>query len=164
MYYFAYGSNMSTSRLRERVPSAEALGCFALGGHDLRFHKSSKDGSGKCDAYFTKITVDIIYGVLYKIDPKEKPALDKAEGLGYGYNQKEITVTASDGSLITAITYVATKIDNNLKPYSWYVNHVLVGAREASLPPQYIEVKIATILAIEDSDKERDMRQRAIHS
>ena len=103
MHYFAYGSNMSTSRLRERVPSAEALGCFALGGHDLRFHKPSKDGSGKCDAYLTKNAVNIIYGVLFKIDPKEKPALDKAEGLGYGYNQKEITVTASDGSLVTAV-------------------------------------------------------------
>ncbi|EKB83979.1 TPA: gamma-glutamylcyclotransferase [Klebsiella pneumoniae] len=164
MYYFAYGSNMSTSRLQERVPSAEALGCFALGGHDLRFHKSSKDGSGKCDAYLTKNTFDIIYGVLFKIDPKEKPALDKAEGLGYGYNQKEITVTDSDGSLVTAITYVATKIDNNLKPYSWYVNHVLVGAREALLPAKYIEEKIASIETIEDSDKERDMKQRAIHS
>ncbi|HCT3489993.1 gamma-glutamylcyclotransferase [Klebsiella variicola] len=164
MYYFAYGSNMSTSRLRERVPSAEALGCFALGGHDLRFHKPSKDGSGKCDAYLTKNAVNIIYGVLFKIDPKEKPALDKAEGLGYGYNQKEITVTASDGSLVTAVTYVATKIDNNQKPYSWYVNHVLVGAREASLPPQYIEEKIASIESIEDSNRERDMKQRAIHS
>jgi gamma-glutamylcyclotransferase len=53
MYYFAYGSNMSLSRLRERVPSAEAVGCFSLNGHDLRFHKLSKDGSGKCDAFFT---------------------------------------------------------------------------------------------------------------
>ncbi|HEJ9692918.1 gamma-glutamylcyclotransferase [Proteus mirabilis] len=164
MYYFAYGSNMSTSRLQERVPSAEALGCFVLVGHDLRFHKSSKDGSGKCDAYLTQNTDDIIYGVLFKIDPKEKPALDKAEGLGYGYNQKEITVTASDGSLVTATTYVATKIDDNLKPYSWYVNHVLVGARDALLPEQYIQEKIASIEAIEDSNKERDMKQRAIHS
>lgn len=155
---------MSTSRLRERVPSAESLGCFVLGEHDLRFHKSSKDGSGKCDAFLTSNTVNIIYGVLFKIDPKEKSALDKAEGVGYGYNEKEIVVTASDGSLVTAITYVATKIDNSLRPYSWYVNHVLVGAKEASLPPDYIEEKIVSIESIEDSDKERDMKQRAIHS
>lgn len=164
MYYFAYGSNMSTSRLQKRVPSAMALGCYALSGHDLRFHKSSKDGSGKCDAYSTKNELDIIYGVLFKIDPKEMPALDKAEGLGLGYDQKEITVTDSDGSLVTAVTYVATNIDNNKKPYSWYVNHVLVGAKEASLPLKYIEEKIASIDSIEDSDKERDMKQRAIHN
>lgn len=134
MYYFAYGSNMSTSRLRERVPSAEALGCYALDEHDLRFHKSSKDGSGKCDAYFTSDPKDVIYGVLFKINPAEKSALDRVEGLGHGYDVKEITVTAHDGTRVTATTYVATQIDMKLKPYSWYVNHVLVGAKEAVLP------------------------------
>ena len=164
MHYFAYGSNMSASRLRERVPSAEALGCFALNGHDLRFHKSSKDGSGKCDAYLTQYDGNIIYGVLYKIDPMEKLALDKAEGLGHGYDQKEITVTASDGSSVAAITYVATNIDGSLKPYSWYLNHVLVGAKEASLPSEYVEEKIKLIESVEDRDKVRDAKQRAIHN
>jgi hypothetical protein len=97
------------------------------------------------------------------MDPKEKLALDNAEGLGYGYEQKEITVTGQDATSVTAITYMATKIDENLKPYSWYLNHVLVGAKEASLPSDYIEEKIASIEAIEDSDKERDAQQRAIH-
>lgn len=164
MHYFAYGSNMSLSRLRERVPSAEAVGCFVLAGHDLRFHKSSKDGSGKCDAYFTSDSEDIIYGVLFKIDPNEKSALDKAEGLGYGYAEKEVTVRAHDDSSIVATTYIATNIDENLKPYSWYVNHVLVGAAEASLPSGYIEAKINSVNAVEDSDRERDAKQRAIHS
>lgn len=164
MYYFAYGSNMSLSRLRERVPSAETVGCFTLSHHDLRFHKSSKDGSGKCDAFFTSDSESVIYGVLFKIDPAEKPALDRAEGLGYGYKAKEVTVTAHDQTPITATTYVATKIDKKLKPYSWYVNHVLIGAKEASLPQSYIDTKIASIEAIEDSGKERDTKQRAIHS
>tara|TARA_R110002073_G_scaffold44540_1_gene123402 strand:+ start:9674 stop:10168 length:495 start_codon:yes stop_codon:yes gene_type:complete len=164
MHYFAYGSNMSLSRLRERAPSAEALGCFALNGHDLRFHKSGKDGSAKCDAYFTADTGDVIYGVLFKIDPGEKHVLDKAEGLGHGYDEKDVTVTAHDGSWITATTYVATEISDNLKPYSWYLKHVLVGAREASLPSDYIRLKITSVEAVEDSDKERDSKQRAIHS
>lgn len=164
MHYFAYGSNMSLSRLRERVPSAEPVGCFALNGHDLRFHKPSKDGSGKCDAFFTSDTSNVTYGVLFKIAPSEKSALDKAEGLGYGYDEQEVTVTAHDGSSKMATTYVATNIDENLKPYSWYVNHVLIGAREASLPSVYIEAKITSVKAVEDSDKERDAKQRAIHS
>ena len=37
--YFAYGSNMSLVRLRERVPSAERLGVFILAEYQLRFHK-----------------------------------------------------------------------------------------------------------------------------
>ena len=155
---------MSLSRLRERVQSAEILGRFTLNQHDLRFHKSSKDGSGKCDAFFTADSVSVIYGVLFNIDPAEKSALDKAEGLGYGYKSKEVTVTAQDGISVTATTYVATNINKSLKPYSWYVNHVLVGAREASPPQDYIDSKITSVEAVEDSNKERDAKQRAIHS
>ncbi len=164
MHYFAYGSNMSLSRLRERVPSAEILGCFTLNNHDLRFHKSSKDGSGKCDAFFTSDSDSVIYGVLFRIDPAEKSALDRAEGLGYGYETKEVTVTARDGTSVTAITYVATKIDKNLKPYSWYVNHVLIGAKESSLPQDYIDSRITSVEAVEDYDRDRDAKQRAIYS
>lgn len=164
MHYFAYGSNMSVSRLRERVPSALSLGCHSLKEHDLRFHKASIDGSGKCDAYFTSNAADIIYGALFKIDPTEKSALDKAEGLGYGYEVKEVLVSMMDGSLIRATTYVATKTDETLKPYSWYLNHVLIGARETSLPFDYIQRKMNSVEAIEDQDRQRDVTQRAIHN
>lgn len=164
MYYFAYGSNMSVARLRERVPSADPLGCYILKEHDLRFHKSSKDGSGKCDAYFTSNSEDNIFGALFEIAPRQKRALDKAEGLGYGYEDKEVTVIAGDGSLVKAVTYVAIIIDETLKPYSWYLNHVLIGASETSLPAEYIQRKIKAIEAIEDNDKERDRKQREVHS
>jgi len=87
-----------------------------------------------------------------------------SSGLRYGYDEKEVTVIAHDGSSITATTYIATNIDENLKPYSWYVNHVLVGANETSLPQDYIETKINSVEAVEDSNKERDAKQRAIHS
>ena len=49
MLYFAYGSNMLTERLKARVSSATPIGKANLSDHGLRFHKKSKDGSGKCD-------------------------------------------------------------------------------------------------------------------
>ena len=164
MHYFAYGSNMSLSRIRDRVPSAIPIGCHSLNEHDLRFHKSGSDGSAKCDAYYTSNVDDVIYGALFKIDPNEKSALDRAEGLGYGYKLSEVVVTAQDGTSINAVTYVASRIDETLKPYSWYMNHVLTGARETLLPGAYIELKIRSVEVIEDSDRERDAKQRAIHS
>ena len=164
MYYFAYGSNMSLVRLKERVPSAELLGCCSLRRHDLRFHKISKDGSGKCDAFFTSNREDIIYGALFRIDASEKPNLDKAEGLGYGYTEKLVTVIDDNGNSVEAITYIAAKIDETLRPYSWYVNHVLVGAKETSLPTDYIQEKIRDIGVDEDTDKERDSKERAMYS
>ncbi len=49
--YLAYGSNMSTARLRKRMPSCKPLGIATLPGHALRFHKRSMDKSGKCNAF-----------------------------------------------------------------------------------------------------------------
>ena len=154
---------MSIARLRGRTPSAAPLGSYALKEHDLRFHKSSEDGSGKCDAFYTGDRCDVVYGVLFEIYAGEKPALDTAEGLGHGYDQKNVTVLAVDGSSVESLTYIATKTDVNLKPYSWYLNHVLVGAHEILLPENYIETRISSVESIQDTNKERDAEQRAIH-
>ena len=155
---------MSASRLQERVPSAKRIGLYFLKAHDLRFHKiSKKDGSGKCDAYFTNKANDIVMGTLFEISPDEKVTLDKAEGLGYGYNEKEVVLKSEAGDEVKAITYYATKIDKSFKPYSWYLNHVLIGAKESQLPIEYID-KIQSTESIEDKDKDRDARERAIHS
>lgn len=164
MKYFAYGSNMSISRLRMRTPGAFALGLHSLKGHDLRFHKFGKDGSGKCDAFYTGDNRDIVFGALFEIQSGEKPALDRAEGLGYGYRERSVAVLASDGSSLEAMTYIATDIDEQLKPFSWYLNHVIVGAAETQLPDDYVQLKINAIEAIRDPDIERDAQERAIHS
>ncbi|WP_394176546.1 gamma-glutamylcyclotransferase family protein [Thalassotalea litorea] len=163
MYYFAYGSNMSISRLGARVPSAKAIGTCTLAKHDLRFHKASHDGSGKCDAHFTGEDYDKIYGVLFDIDPAEKPNLDWVEGVGKGYDIKEVVITDSSGQKLSAFTYVATDIDATMLPYFWYRNHVLIGAKEANLPSSYVDRKISSINAIDDPDLVRNAREFAIH-
>jgi len=162
MKYFAYGSNMSLARLKERVPSAVRVGTFSLGRHSLRFHKSSKDGSGKCDAFQTSNPKDSVIGALFEIDKREKKALDKAEGLGYGYEEKIVEVQSSTGELVEATTYYATRINSSLKPYSWYLYHVIVGARETNVPEAYFNY-IQAFESIEDTNTKRDSAQRAIY-
>jgi predicted AAA+ superfamily ATPase len=49
LHYFAYGSNMLSTRLIARAPSARAAGLGSVAGMSLQFHKTSTDGSGKCD-------------------------------------------------------------------------------------------------------------------
>src|SRR4030081_95179 len=69
--YFAYGSNMLTARLRERVPSAAAIGIGKLVAHALRWDKRSwQGGSGKCDAEATSRNDDVVWGVLFELDPE----------------------------------------------------------------------------------------------
>ncbi len=160
--YFAYGSNMSTARLRERMPSCEPLGVATLSGHALRFHKRSKDGSGKCNALATG-EEDKVIGVLFSFDPAERAKLDKAEGAGKGYDGATVTVINNKGHRRKVLTYLAAAdhIEDSLKPYDWYMDFVLAGATEHGLPPEYITRDIRSAEAIEDSNESRAARERA---
>ena len=161
--YFAYGSNMSVQRLKARVPSAKPFGIGTLDDHRLMFRKKSKrDCSAKCD-----IAPDIgstVLGVLFKIDPGEEKALDGAEGLGKGYCKKDVDVSDARGRHVRAFTYCADSkhIQATLRPYTWYVKHVLAGAEEAKLPKWYID-DLKKVEAVVDPDPDREKRELAIY-
>jgi len=162
MFYFSYGSNMSWKRLRARVPSAEKIGTGILDQHLLRFHKSGRDKSAKCDAYHSGDPEHRVVGVLYKIHPDEKPALDEVEGVGSGYEIKDVVISQENGIPVEAFTYYATDVDADLKPFDWYRQHVLIGAREHNLPDEYVEA-IEVIEFVEDNNAERRARELSIY-
>src|SRR6266481_4011836 len=147
--YFAYGSNMLTARLRERVPSAAAIGIGQLVGHALRWDKRSwRDGSGKCDAEATDRQDEVVWGVVFELDAEDKPALDEAEGLGAGYMEKTVHVL-TDAGPVTAVTYCATDKDAKLRPYHWYKALVIAGAREHGLPASY-RSRLELVITVSD--------------
>jgi len=162
MLYFSYGSNMSTLRLRTRVPSACAVAVGRLHKHRLKFHKKSKDNSGKCDAECTNKEMDVVYGVVFEITDSEKPKLDKHEGLNDGYEEKSVSIYTEDGKELKAVTYYASNIDSKLKPYDWYKEHVVRGAKEHYLPLEYIKLLVA-VESVADSDQERHKRELLIY-
>jgi hypothetical protein len=162
MNYFAYGSNMLLPRLRQRSPCAQLLGIAHLPGHVLRFHKAGMDNSGKCDAFFTGLVSDRVIGVLFEISVNGKELLDRIEGLGFGYEEKLVRVVDAVGEEVEAFTYYATAIDMGRAPFHWYKQHVLIGAREAGLPREYIEA-IERVDAVEDSNSARASRELGIY-
>jgi cation transport regulator ChaC len=162
VYYFAYGSNMSVRRLRQRVASARPLGRALLERHDLRFHKTGRDHSGKCDAFFTDRPRDAIYGVVYRLAPADKLLLDRIEGLGAGYDEKRVRVALANGGELEAVTYVATHLDSRLQPFCWYKTHVLAGARDAALPAAYVN-RIRAVDVRRDPNRRRRAREEAVH-
>ena len=152
---------MCSQRLQQRVTSANSLGVGTLRLHKLTFHKvSKKDGSGKCDI-FASDTHEVI-GVLFRIDPAEKPKLVKFEGLGKGYNEKEVEIITKNGQAITAFTYYATDIDPTLNPFTWYLRHVIEGAKDCNLPESYIKM-LETVEAVRDPDFERERKELEIY-
>lgn len=153
---------MSTPRLTDRVPSARAVTVARLHKHKLKFHKKSKYGSGKCDAEFTNDAEDVVYGVVFQISAAEKPELDRKEGLRNGYEEKNVSVIAQNGETLDAVTYYATSTDSSLKPYDWYKEHVIRGAREHGLPPEYIAT-IDAINSMPDPDNKRHEKELSIY-
>ncbi len=140
--YFAYGSNMSTTRLAnaDRAPTAVPLGRARLHGHLLKFHKRSRDGSSKADARWTGLPTDVVEGVVFRISEQDRRCLDHAEGRGNGYIAVTATVKAVvDGHPMDTLAYVATAdAVAQLPPYGWYIQHVLDGATEHGLPEPYV--------------------------
>lgn len=150
---FAYGSNMPTARIRARCPSAVAMGVAELRGYELRWHKISNDGSGKADIVQSDAEGVSVFGVLYRISPDDKAALDSAEGLGHGYKEVEVVVLHKDAA--TSVTaYKATNTNPNLKPYTWYKALAAFGAKEHKLPHPYI-AHIEAVVAVEDPQEDR---------
>lgn len=159
--YYAYGSNMFCKRFKDRISSAKVIGIGILHNHRLAFHKISEDGSGKCDVVPSES--DTVYGIVFEINKKQKTKLDRLEGLGKGYAEKTVVVELMEsGETICAVTYYATNIDPKLKPYTWYKKHVLTGATEAKLPPDYI-TDIKNVQTDKDPDKKREAKELRIY-
>lgn len=162
LHVFAYGSNLNTQRMRTRVPSAKPIASGYVGHRQLVFHKRSEDGSAKADAVFTAVSTDRLWGVVYRLQSEEKPALDRHEFLGVGYDQEEVNVVVEDGSL-TAWMYVARRsaIDPALLPYSWYLDYIIHGANEHQLPDSHIDC-LMDFESLADPDSTRHARNRRL--
>ncbi len=146
---------MLSSRIKNRIDSYKGVGIGYIENYSLRFHKKSKDTSGKADAFLTGNTEDKIWGVIGEIDEESKKTLDKIEDLSKGYNLKNITITTDKG-IENAIIYVADEnyIDSKLIPFDWYKEFVLRGSIENSLPGDYIN-SIKEIPCKKDTDSKR---------
>ena len=131
--YFAYGSNMKTSQLQSRVPSAKALGRARLLGKRLACNKKSIDGSAK--ANLETSPGDVVWGVLFQIDLSE---LGKLDGVEVGYQREEVRILDEDGNPLKAHTYISNKLTDDPVLHDRYKQLIIDGAREHHLPEEYI--------------------------
>ena len=134
--YFAYGSNLHPARLFERAPSSELVGVAALDGHALHFHKRADDTSGKCDVVVEPAAT--VYGALFRLAEADLGGLDAAES---GYERALVRVRALPrGETAEAWVYRARpdRVVAALRPFGWYRDLVVAGARFHGLPAAYV--------------------------
>ncbi|MCA1773841.1 MAG: gamma-glutamylcyclotransferase [Halomonas sp.] len=161
MLCFAYGSNMSSQRLAARIP-ARFVTTARLPAYRLAFHQRSRDGSGKCDIVPAS-EQSAVYGVIWEVDSHHKQTLDSYEGLNVAYEETWLTVTDLEGhGEVEVQAYVGKKAAMGMRPYTWYVHHVLSGAREHNLPAAYIRA-LENIDAKNDPDTKRHELEMVVH-
>lgn len=88
-YYLAYGSNLNTTQMKFRCPTARIIGKGVIPDYELLF-KGSKTG-----AYLTieerpgwKVPVAV-----WEVKPADEKALDRYEGFPTFYYKKELEIT-----------------------------------------------------------------------
>jgi len=134
-------SNMDPDRIKERleefpqvtklIPQAKRV---RLPGYRFAFNKySTKDHTGK--ANIEKDGKSEVWGVLFRINDA---ALEKLKEIEGGYEDKILHVFSDENEKYEAVTFVAKKIQTDLKPTTEYLKKILVGARHYKLPPEYI--------------------------
>jgi len=159
---FAYGSNMLTARMEDRVDRVNVVTTGMVYGHRLQFHKRSRDGSGKANAFPSGDPLDCVWGVIYELSGDQHRILDHYESLGVGYEHATVVASTAKGEVETCM-YVAREefIDDSLRPYQWYHDFVVHGADQHALPTDYQE-RLRAFRAIADPERERAERNRKL--
>ena len=162
-YYFAYGSNMLTTRLRQRCPGAIPVGRADAGHTVIEFSKPSIDKSGK--ATLRHVSGKRTPGVVFKIPISELDRLDECEGAGHGYDRCEAFPVRllDDGEFLKTTTYLATSSDSSLKPHDWYLALVIAGACEHLLGHDHIG-ELQRVESAPDPDHNRKTRAEAMEA
>jgi len=161
-FYFAYGSNMLSSRLLARCTSAQVIGPGIARHRDIEFSKKSIDGSGKA-TLITKSEAIHTPGVLFEINEKDLDALDRFEGAGNGYDRlDDFSVETKDGVLKTT-TYLASQRHSLLVPYDWYLALIVAGVLEHDLKTAHAK-RLRTAVCKPDQNLARKSRSTALEA
>lgn len=148
-WYFAYGSNMDEKRLSKRMEPkgivAERIG-GRLDGWRLAFDKRSDDpaNAGRGAGNIVVASGETVHGTLNVLPPQGFEVLDGWEGVKGGhYERRVVSVRRADnGEAVEAITYIALKVADGLRPTREYLGHLLAG--RDLLPADYLEWLKAT--------------------
>jgi gamma-glutamylcyclotransferase len=129
LWYFAYGSNMSETRIKQRgvVYTERIKG--KLKGYKLAFNKRSKKYPHQGFANVMLQEATMVRGVLYRTDEASLEHLDHFEGYPEHYTRQILPIDIHDNGQVDAIVYLAQPehLAENLEVTSDYLDFLLKG-------------------------------------
>lgn len=160
--YFAYGSNMDVSTLRDRRGIAWTRATPALArGWRLHVDKPSLIGTGEGMATICPDAAAEVWGVLYEIATTDYEHLELTEGVKIDhYRRVEIDVLPRvwDSPVVTATTLASDEHDPAIRPSMRYMRLLIAGAAEHGLPSEWID-ELRRIEALPDNPDHAELRQ-----
>jgi gamma-glutamylcyclotransferase len=133
---------MNRAQMLSRVGNIMEERNAYLPNFELRFNKKVRGGTAGANVQPSQ--GNTVHGVLYKIEENAFRSLDRYEGVPEHYRRIEIQVTPDGGQPVPAQVYIASKVMKGLRPSAQYLQAILTGAGEHSLPAAYIgEIKTA---------------------
>ncbi len=134
VFYFAYGSNMSSSVFTHGFRKIKPITAerAVLNGYRLAF---SEPGIPFFEPAYANIENDDearCEGVLYRITPEDMDWLDISEG-GRAYNIINVPVEGSQSGIVEAQTFQSKAVAHGLLPSKRYLDILLHGAEEHGL-------------------------------
>lgn len=136
--YFAYGSNMKHSQMRDRCGEGwRFLKRAYLPGYKLVFDGYSEKWKGAV-ANVVRSEGEMVWGGLFEVTEECIRELDKREGHPEYYKRQELQVFDDDGNCHTAYVYLREPQKQG-KPSQGYLDTLLQGAKDCGLPCEYVE-------------------------
>jgi gamma-glutamylcyclotransferase (GGCT)/AIG2-like uncharacterized protein YtfP len=128
--HFAYGSNMHRAVMRRHAPAAEPVGAARLAG--FRF-VITMDGYASVEP----ARAHTVHGVLWRLTPGDRAALDIWENIAGGLYRAETLTVEQAGGRRPALVYVARPRPAG-RPKPGYMEIVVAAARAGEMPAPYI--------------------------
>jgi len=143
MYYFAYGSNMKHTQMRERCPDSQFIKAVYLKNAEFRYDGQSKKWDNKAVANIVSADGQKVWGGLFEVSDNDLAELDSplCEGFPKSYGKKIVQVNDAEGKVYDAWVYFRIG-EIKGEPSGRYRNVILEGANNCNLPEDYIRKNI----------------------
>ena len=139
MYYFAYGSNLSSNFIRDYTPGAAFVMKADLPNYKVEFRHYSENMHGGISSII-ETPGTLVKGVIYDVPESELEALDVLESVPEGvYRRDRYIVLGEDDQWHRADLYRVSTPTGPYTPSTSYVDFMIEGAREHGLDADYIE-------------------------
>lgn len=148
--YFAYGSNLCLTQMRQRCPGFQVAFRAVAEGWRLWFPRYSSNWRGGV-ASIERRQGENVWGVVYRLTGNDWESLNACEGFEPGracpinsYCWGDLQVRDDSGRDQTVGAYFANPQGDH-KPSRAYLKLIFRGAREHRLPPEYLRALRRTV-------------------